>query len=82
MTELQRKLVEKNGTLREEYETLVIRKIRQRYSLSQELAIQRKRTTKPEEFERYNDYVEWCVKTTKAEFTELGYNIEEMNENE
>lgn len=82
MTDIEKRIAIANGTLRDEYETLVNRKIRQRYSLSQELAIQRKRITAPEEFETYNNYVEWCVKTAKAEFMELGCNVEEMNENE
>ena len=44
--------------------------IRQRYSLSEELAILRQRDTKPEEFAAYNEYAEYCkveVKNRKHE---------------
>lgn len=44
--------------------------IRQRYSLSEELAILRQRDTKPDEFEAYNEYAEYCkvyVKNRKHE---------------
>ena len=34
--------------------------IRDKYSLSQELAILRQRDTKPEEYSEYNDYAEEC----------------------
>lgn len=44
--------------------------IRQRYSLSEELAILRQRDSKPDEFEAYNEYAEYCkveVKNRKHE---------------
>ena len=40
--------------------------IRQRYSLSEELAILRQRDTKPEEFAVYNEYAEECKSKVKA----------------
>ena len=40
--------------------------IRQRYSLSEELAILRQRDTKPEEFAVYNEYAEQCKAKVKA----------------
>lgn len=49
------------------YETEIIRKVRERYSLNQELAILRQRDTKPAEFAKYNDYVEQCKTEVKAE---------------
>ena len=49
------------------YETEIIRRIRQRYSLNQELAILRQRDTKPEEFAEYNAFVEGCKKEVKKE---------------
>jgi hypothetical protein len=49
------------------YETLIIRKIRQRYSVNQELAILRQRDSKPEEFTAYNEYVERCKAEVKQE---------------
>lgn len=40
--------------------------IRQRYSLSEELAILRQRDVKPEEFAAYNEYAEKCKSKVKA----------------
>lgn len=40
--------------------------IRQRYSLSEELAILRQRDTKPGEFAVYNEYAEECKAKVKA----------------
>lgn len=40
--------------------------IRQRYSLSEELAILRQRDTKPGEFAVYNEYAEECKSKVKA----------------
>lgn len=34
--------------------------VRQKYSLSEELAILRQRDSKPEEFAAYNEYAEYC----------------------
>lgn len=42
------------------YEQQVVAKIRERYSVDDELAILRQRDTKPEEFEAYNAYAESC----------------------
>lgn len=53
------------------YESLIIRKIRKRYTVNQELAILRQRDAKPEEFEAYNEYVERCKAEVKEE---LGIN--------
>ena len=41
-------------------EQLIISKIRERYTIDQELAILRQRDTKPEEFAEYDAYVEQC----------------------
>ena len=49
------------------YETEIIRRIRQRYSLNQELAILRQRDTKPKEFAEYNAFVEGCKAEVKEE---------------
>lgn len=49
------------------YESDIIRKIRNRYTVNQELAIIRQRDTKPEEFAEYNDFVEKCKKKVKEE---------------
>lgn len=42
-------------------------KIRERYSLSQELAILRQRYDNPAEFAAYNEYAEQCKAAVKAE---------------
>ena len=49
------------------YEGMIIKKIRARYNLNQELAILRQRDTKPDEFAAYNAYVEECKAAVKAE---------------
>lgn len=45
----------------------IVKKIRRRYNLNQELAIQRKRDTEPQEFAEYYEYVESCKAEAKAE---------------
>jgi hypothetical protein len=40
------------------YEQRVVNRIRERYSVDDELAILRQRDSKPEEFAEYNDFVE------------------------
>lgn len=49
------------------YETMIIQKIRQKYTLNQELAILRQRDSKPAEFAEYNTFVEQCKTEVKAE---------------
>ena len=41
-------------------EQIIVSKIRDRYTIDQELAILRQRDTKPEEFAEYDAYVEQC----------------------
>lgn len=48
------------------YEQHVIDLIRQKYSLDEELAIQRQRDTKPIEFQQYFDYCEQCKISAKG----------------
>ena len=48
------------------YENEIIRRIRKRYSINQELAVLRQRDSKPEEFALYNDYIEQCKAEIKA----------------
>ena len=48
-----------------DYEELVEKKIRQRYTLSQELAILRQRDTKPTEYQEYFNYCEACKAEAK-----------------
>lgn len=49
------------------YETEVIRRIRKRYTVDQELAVQRQRYRKPEEFAEYDAYCEECKAKVKEE---------------
>ena len=49
------------------YETEIIRRIRKRYTVNQELAILRQRDTKTEEFASYNDFVERCKVEVKKD---------------
>jgi hypothetical protein len=64
------KLAKKNGTVDDVYEHEVIKRIRQKYSIDQELAILRQRDTKPTEFEEYNAFVENCKRDVKKEMGE------------
>lgn len=52
------------------YEARVDNLVREKYSLSNELAILRQRDTKPEEFAEYNAFVEECKAQAKAEADE------------
>lgn len=49
------------------YEELVVSKIRERYSIDDELAILRQRDTKAEEFAEYNTYCEQCKTEARDE---------------
>lgn len=49
----------------EEYENKIVALIRKKYNVNQELAILRQRDTKPEEFAKYNEYVEQCKSEVK-----------------
>ena len=49
------------------YEAMIIRKIRAKYTVNQELAVLRQRDSKPSEFAEYNAYVEQCKAEVKAE---------------
>jgi hypothetical protein len=68
------KLARKNREVRPQsweklYESEIIRRIRERYTIDKELAILRQRDTKPEEFAEYNAYVEQCKAEVKKELT-------------
>lgn len=49
------------------YESSIIRKIRLKYTVNQELAILRQRDIKLKEFAEYNEYVEQCKAEVKKE---------------
>lgn len=51
----------------ERYEKTVEMNIREKYSLSQELAILRQRDSKPEDYAEYNAYCEQCKAQAKSE---------------
>lgn len=53
------------------YKDLVVMRIRERYSIDDEIAILRQRYTKPEEFEEYNNFVEQCKAQIKEEMETL-----------
>lgn len=57
------------------YEQLVSQYISEKYTLSQEIAIQRQRDTKPKEFAEYNSYCEECKVRAKANIK--AYNAEQ-----
>lgn len=61
------KLAKKNNAVDAVYENEVIKLIRKKYSVNQELAILRQRDTKPKEFEEYNAFVEACKKSVKRD---------------
>lgn len=51
-----------------EYRDYVILLIRQKYDLSEEIAILRQKDTKPTEYQEYFDYVEECKKKAKEKY--------------
>lgn len=55
------------GSFDELYESIIVRKIREKYTVNQELAIIRQRDTKPDEFAAYNAFVEQCKADAKRE---------------
>lgn len=66
MKEIEKQLLEKNGFLDSVYGEKVNRLIRRRYSLPDELSIQRQKDKKPEEWEAYNTYCEECKAEARA----------------
>lgn len=50
-----------------DYKTKIDKLIRQRYSVSDEIAILRQRDSKPEEYAEYNAYCEECKAQAKSE---------------
>lgn len=58
-------LAKLNGTQNRHYPRLVTEKIRERYTIDEELAILRQRDEKPEEFAEYNAYAEQCKREAR-----------------
>lgn len=65
MTEKEIKLAIKNGVAAEVYPKLVQELINEKYSIYDELALQRQRNTKKAEFNEYNSYCEECKAKAK-----------------
>ena len=72
MDSIKKRLSHLNGTEKTDYNGYVERLIRDRYSVSAELAILRQRDSKPEEFAAYNAYAEECKAGAKKEFDIAG----------
>lgn len=69
--ESQRQEAERQYWLNTPYDEAVDAEIRKRYSVSQEFAILRQATTKPEEYEAYFTYCEECKAYVKAKIEEV-----------
>ena len=61
------RLAKKNGRFNELYEQEIVKRIRQKYTLDQELAVLRQRDTKPTEFAEYNAFVEQIKSDVRKE---------------
>lgn len=57
-------------SIEDKYKNRIVELIREKYSIDDELSIQRQRYIKPEEFEVYNAYAESCKQQAREE---LGY---------
>lgn len=57
---------EEQSILEKTYEEQVVAKIRERYSINDELALLRQKDTKTSEFQAYYQYVEECKSNIKA----------------
>ena len=67
MKKTEQRLIEKNGIGEALYGERVNALLRERYSLSEELSILRRRDTAPDEFAAYNAYAEECKAHARAE---------------
>lgn len=65
MTQKEIELAKANGVAEKAYPKLVQDLINERYSVFDEVAILRQRTTKKAEFNTYNDYCEECKARAK-----------------
>lgn len=66
MTKKEMKLAILNGKEQLIYEELIIKLIREKYTINQELAILRQRDSKPTAYEIYNNFVEGCKAQAKS----------------
>ena len=67
MTEQQRKMMELTGTQDKLYAQRISELVREKYSVDDELAIQRQREEKIEDFNNYYAYVEECKARAREE---------------
>lgn len=67
MKNTEKRLIEKNGITSAVYGECVNRLMRERYTLSEELSILRRRDSAPEEFSAYNAYAEDCKERARRE---------------
>ena len=67
MTKTEQKLSKLNGTREKEYGALVTRKLRAKYSLSDELAVLRKKEKDPSAFKAYDSFAEECKREARLE---------------
>ena len=67
MKNTEKRLIEKNGIGNAIYGEYVNRLMRERYTLSEELSILRRRDSAPAEFEAYNAYAEDCKARARQE---------------
>ena len=67
MTEKEKRLSLANGVLDKEYERLVVKKIRQRDSLSEELSLHRQKERKKEAYDEMCAYSDECIAKAKSE---------------
>lgn len=67
MTEQQRKMMELTNTQEKIYAQRISELVRAKYSVDDELAIQRQREEKQEDFNEYYEFVENCKKQAYRE---------------
>lgn len=67
MRKTEKRLIEKNGIAKALYGERVNALLREQYTLSEELAILRRRDSAPEAFAAYNAYAEACKERARAE---------------
>ena len=66
MTEKMKKLAKLNDVTDKVYGQEVNKRIRKRYTVTDEIAILRQRDEKPDEFAEYNAFVEECKQVTRG----------------
>lgn len=75
---LMKRLVEEVGCVYYRYDIMVSELIREKYSLSDELALHRQRDSKPDEFAEYDAFVEDCKAQAKEKWATQEATIERI----